>query len=58
MGAENPIEKALSSDSAALGAAVGTENSTLDPDLQAIIDAWAALPESIKADMLAMVKAE
>ncbi len=27
------------------------------PDLQAIIDAWPALPEAIRAGILAMVKA-
>ena len=29
--------------------------STLEPDLQAIIGAWPTLPESVKADILAMV---
>ena len=55
--AENPTENALSSDSAALGAAVGTKNITLDSDLQAIIERWPALTESRKADILVMVKA-
>ena len=29
-----------------------------DPDLQAIVDAWATLPEPVKAAMMAMVKAD
>ncbi len=41
----------------ARGGAVGVENTPLDPDLQAIIDAWQTLPESVKADILAMVEA-
>ena len=29
-----------------------------DPDLQAIANAWPTLPESVKAAMMAMVKAD
>ncbi len=43
--------------SAAEGSAAERENASLDPDLQAIIDAWPTLPESVKADILAMAKA-
>ncbi|MCH7726620.1 MAG: hypothetical protein IH991_09100 [Planctomycetes bacterium] len=32
-----------------------TETPKFDPDLQAIIDAWQTLSESVKADILAMV---
>jgi uncharacterized protein CbrC (UPF0167 family) len=43
--------------SAAEGSAAERENASLAPDLQAIIDDWQTLPESVKADILAMVKA-
>jgi hypothetical protein len=41
---------------AAQGAAVSTEDGLIDPDLQAVIEAWLELPEAIKAGILAMVK--
>jgi hypothetical protein len=37
--------------------AVETKTAHDDPDLQAIIDAWPALPEAIKAGILAMIRA-
>ena len=53
---ENPEENALCHDSAAPGAAVGRENTPIDPDLAAIIDRWPELPEAVKAGILAMVR--
>ena len=29
-----------------------------DPDLRAVIDAWPDLPEAVKADIVAMVRAQ
>lgn len=43
--------------SAAESAAAGAENGPVDPDLQAVIDAWPALPAAVKAGILAMVRA-
>ena len=37
--------------------AVETKTAHDDPDLQAIIDAWPALPDAIKAGIVAMVTA-
>jgi hypothetical protein len=34
-----------------------TDTCQTDPDLSAIIDAWPALPEAVKAGIVAMVKA-
>jgi len=42
---------------AAESAAFPLSNDPIDPDLQAIIDAWPTLPEAIKVGILAMVKA-
>ncbi len=53
----NPEGKANSEKCAAAGAAVELDNSTLDPDLQTIIDRWPALPDAIKAGIIAMVRA-
>jgi len=53
----NPEENAHSGDGAAPDAAVGAENSRIDPDLQSIIERWTKLPDAIKAGMLAMVQA-
>ena len=33
------------------------ENSPIDPDLAAVIDAWPALPDAVKAGIVAMVGA-
>jgi len=38
-------------------AAQETKLERLSPDLQALIDAWPALPDAIKAGILAMVRA-
>jgi len=53
---ENPEENAHSLDSAAPGAAVGAQNTPIDPDLQAIIERWPELPDAVKAGILAMVR--
>ena len=45
------------SDCAAPGAAFEVENPPVDPDLQGIINPWPCLSESVKDDLLAMVKA-
>ena len=38
------------------GAAVVRENALLDPDLAAIIECWAELPESVKDAVMEMVR--
>ena len=42
---------------AAARAAVSAENSPIDPDLQALIEAWPDLSDAVKAGILAMVRA-
>ena len=42
---------------AAESGALGPDFRHFGPDLQAVIDAWADLPEAVKAGILAMVKA-
>jgi hypothetical protein len=37
--------------------ALAPENPAIDPTLAAVIDAWAKLPEAIRAGILAMVRA-
>ena len=54
---ENTEENAHSRNGAAPGAAVGIENDPIDPDLQAIIERWADLPEAVRTGILAIVKA-
>ena len=47
-------------DSEAQGSAAGSapsENQPIPADLQAVIDAWPALPEAIQAGILAMIRA-
>ena len=38
------------------GAESGAQEAPLDPELAAVVDAWPALPEAIKAGILAMVE--
>jgi hypothetical protein len=38
--------------------ALGDDSSAIDADLQLIIDAWAELPRSVRAGIVALVKAE
>jgi hypothetical protein len=45
----------ISPSGAAGGAAVVRENALLDPDLAAIIECWAELPESVKDAVVEMV---
>jgi len=54
---EIPGKKAHSENCAAPGAAVGSENTPIDPDLAAVVDAWPKLPEAIRAGILAMIRA-
>jgi hypothetical protein len=54
---ENPEENALLRERAAQGAAASAENGPIDSDLQMLIDAWPAMPESAKAIVLAVVAA-
>jgi hypothetical protein len=54
--AANAAKSGNSSDRAAQGAAVDAENGPIEPDLQAVIDAWPALPDAVKAGILAMVR--
>jgi len=54
---ENPEENAHSREGAAQGAAVGAANTPNDPDLRAIIERWADLPDAVKAGIVAMVRA-
>jgi hypothetical protein len=42
---------------AAHGAAVERDQSPIDPGLAAVIDAWAKLPEAMRAGIVAMVRA-
>jgi integrase len=46
-----------SEECAARGAAVGGDFGPVDPDLGVVVDAWPTLPESVRADILAMVRA-
>ena len=52
----NPDENVNSKQSAAPRAAVVMDNVLLDPDLAAIIEAWADLPESVKMALMEMVR--
>ena len=55
--AENPEKNAHSDEGAAPGAAAGAENAPIDPDLELIIHKWTDLPQTLKAGILAMVRA-
>ena len=53
-----PIDlRRIASGCAARVAAVGAESASIAPDLEAIIDAWPALPAVVKAGIVAMVRA-
>ena len=54
---ENIGKTGVSDDAGAAAGAVETKREQFSPDLQALIDAWPALPDAIKAGILAMVKA-
>jgi len=38
--------------------AVGPNYGLIDPDLSAVIEAWPALPEAVRVDILAMIRAD
>ena len=50
----NPGENALSQERAAPGAAARLEDALIDADLEAVIQAWAELPESVKGAIKAL----
>ena len=52
----NPGENALSQERAAPGAAARLEDALIDADLEAVIQAWAELPESVKDALMKMVR--
>jgi len=52
---ESPGENVLSQGRAAPGAAVVPEDTLIDGNLEAVIQAWAELPESVKDAVLEMV---
>ena len=53
---ENPEENGRFENRDAAGAAVDSENVQIDPDLQAIVERWADLPDAVKAGIVAMVQ--
>ena len=55
--AKSSGDTTISASAGANAGAVETKTAHDDPDLQAIIDAWPALPEAIKAGIVAMVQA-
>ena len=59
-GAEHPAENlgktAVSDQSGAQCGALDAREAPFDPDLAAVVDAWPALPQAIKAGILAMVR--
>jgi hypothetical protein len=54
---ENTGKTGISADAGANAGAVETKTAHIGPDLQGIIDAWPALPDAIKAGILAMIRA-
>jgi len=54
---ENPEKNIHSEKRSAPGAATEPKNVPIDPDLAAIIERWADLPEAVRAGMVAMVRA-
>lgn len=54
-GFEPPANSSGKTELGDVGGAVSAENGPLEPDLATIIEAWPRLPESIKADISAMV---
>ena len=54
---ENPEKTGVSANAGADAGAVETKREQFSPELQALIDAWPALPEALKAGILAMVRA-
>ena len=60
MGIEPPMDSPENSTNPALGGAKGgalaPEKPAIDPALASIIDAWAKLPDAMKAGILAMIR--
>jgi hypothetical protein len=54
---ENTGNTEIRNQSGAESGALGAREAPLDPDLLAVVDAWPALPESVKAGILAMIRA-
>jgi hypothetical protein len=55
--APNTGNSSSSDQSGAESGALGAQEATLDPDLAAVVDAWPALPGTIKAGILAIIRA-
>ena len=53
---ENTGKTGVSDQSGTESGALGAQEAPLDPELAAVVDAWPALPEAIKAGILAMVE--
>ncbi len=53
----NVEENIHSRDCAAPGAADTTQNAPSDPDIRAIIEHWPDLPDTVKAGIVAMIRA-
>ncbi|MGA2035589.1 MAG: hypothetical protein ABSG68_25350 [Thermoguttaceae bacterium] len=51
-----PGKSGFSESGGAKSGALGAQDGAIDPELRAIIDAWPALPDAIKAGILAMVR--
>jgi hypothetical protein len=54
---ENTKKKPISQTSGAKSGALSAKSAPIDTELQNLIDAWATLPEAIRAGILAMVRA-
>ena len=56
-GTQGAGNKRLTKNAASDGTRVGQTLGQIDPDLEAVVTAWATLPKAIRAGVLAMVKA-
>jgi hypothetical protein len=54
---ENTGKNGVSGELVADPVAVETKTERIEPDLQAVIDAWSDLPEALRQGILAMVRA-
>jgi hypothetical protein len=52
---QNTGKTGIPPQSGAESGAPGARKAPLDPELAAVVDAWPALPEAIKAGILAMI---
>ncbi len=55
--APNSGDTGVGAESGAESGALGAREAPIDPGLAAVVEAWPALPEAIKAGILAMVRA-